>query len=166
MPDAIAPPASPGIDPALIDDAMRAGRGSAAPPRELKQQMDGEVFMHLLVTQLANQDPSSPMDTNDMIAQTTQLASMEQLTQMGTTMSGMAEVQHQLLSMDQRAAASSLLGQVVTTADGPDGEEPITGVVTGISFDGGEPMVAVDGRAVAYSTIAAVAAPPAEEDRT
>ena len=43
------------------------------------------MFMNLLVTQLQNQDPSSPMDTNQMIAQTTQLAMMEKLTDMTTT---------------------------------------------------------------------------------
>lgn len=158
MPDAILPAAPPGIDPGLISDAARAGQSSGAQPRELRQQMDGEVFMNLLVTQLTNQDPSSPMDTNDMIAQTTQLASMEQLTQMGSMMGGMAEVQQQLLTMDQRMAAAGLIGQIATTHDDGDGE-PITGIVTGVSFDGPEPMVAIDGEPVPYSSIAAVAAP-------
>ncbi|WP_147105576.1 flagellar hook assembly protein FlgD [Nesterenkonia populi] len=164
MPDAIAPSVPPGIDPGLISDAISTGPSPSPQPRELRQEMDGEVFMHLLVTQLANQDPSSPMDTNDMIAQTTQLASMEQLTQMGSMMSGMAEAQQQLLSMDQRAAAAGLIGQIATTEEGPDGEEPTTGVVTGVSFDGEEPMVAIDGEPVPYSSIAAVAAPISEED--
>ena len=37
---------------------------STAPTRVPKQAMDSTVFMDLLVTQLRNQDPSSPMDTN------------------------------------------------------------------------------------------------------
>jgi len=51
---------------------------SAATPAAstAKQEMDSELFMKLLVTQLRNQDPSSPMDTNEMITQTTQLATM------------------------------------------------------------------------------------------
>ena len=42
---------------------MYTGEVTRAP----KQAMDSEVFMSLLVTQLRNQDPSSPMDTNQMI---------------------------------------------------------------------------------------------------
>jgi flagellar basal-body rod modification protein FlgD len=52
-----------------------------------KQSLDSESFMTLLVAQLKYQDPSSPMSTNEMMTQTTQLASMEQLTKLSTTMS-------------------------------------------------------------------------------
>ena len=47
--------------------------------RDPKQTLDSDVFMQLLVTQLRNQDPSSPMDTNQMISQTTQLSMMEKM---------------------------------------------------------------------------------------
>ncbi|MDF2917484.1 MAG: flagellar hook capping protein, partial [Microbacterium sp.] len=52
---------------------------TSAPPPAPKQTLDSEVFLQLLVAQMKNQDPSSPLDTNEMMAQTTQLAMMEQL---------------------------------------------------------------------------------------
>ena len=55
--------------------------------------MDGDVFLHLLVTQLANQDPSSPMDTNQMISQTTQLASMERMNTLSATQEVSLDIQ-------------------------------------------------------------------------
>ena len=50
-----------------------------------KQQFDKEVFLNLLVAQLRNQDPSSPMDTTEMMSQSSQLASMEKLTELTDT---------------------------------------------------------------------------------
>ncbi|GAA1498219.1 flagellar hook capping FlgD N-terminal domain-containing protein [Paeniglutamicibacter kerguelensis] len=131
-------------------DVTQFGTGNQ-PVRAPKQSMDGEVFMHLLVTQLANQDPSSPMDTNDMIAQTTQLASMERLNMLGAT-------QDVSLAIQQRTAVSALLGQKITTG----GDEPVTGVVTAVSFAGVEPVVTVDGKQIPYSHIVSIAAVPTE----
>ncbi|UUT36059.1 flagellar hook assembly protein FlgD [Microbacterium elymi] len=108
--------------------------GSTGPTTERKQTLDSEVFLKLLVTQLANQDPSSPMNTNEMIGQTTQLASMEQLTALATTSSeGFA------LSMRQTAAA--LIGQQAQYLDA-DGVEQ-TGKVSAISFAGAVPQLTI-----------------------
>ena len=123
---------------------------SAAPVRAPKQSMDGEVFLHLLVTQLANQDPSSPMDTNEMISQTTQLASMERMNTRSAT-------QEASLDLQQRLAASSLIGQEITTG----GESPITGVVTSVSFAQGAPVVTVGEQQFPYAQIIGISAPAA-----
>lgn len=127
-------------------DVTQFGSGNQ-PVRAPKQAMDGEMFMHLLVTQLANQDPSSPMDTNDMIAQTTQLASMEKLNMLSST-------QDVSLAIQQRTAVSALLGQQVSSG----GKEPITGIVTAVSFAGVDPVVTVDGKQIPYSQIASIGA--------
>ena len=131
---------------------------SAAPVRAPKQSMDGEVFLHLLVTQLANQDPSSPMDTNQMISQTTQLASMERM----NTLSATQEVS---LDIQMRLAASSLIGSHVTAG----GEPPVSGVVTAVSFAGGAPVVTVGDQQIPYAqiigiTASAAPAPDPEQD--
>lgn len=121
---------------------------SSAPAREPKQTMDSTVFMNLLVTQLKNQDPSSPMDTNAMINQTTQLSMMEKLTQLATDSS-------QGLSMQQRAAAAALLGKAVTylAADGTS----TTGTASGVSYAGSAPTVTIGGSSVPLSSITGVA---------
>lgn len=121
---------------------------TTAPVRAPKQSMDGEVFLHLLVTQLANQDPSSPMDTNQMISQTTQLASMERMNTLSAT-------QEASLDIQQRLAASSLIGREVTTGDEP----PVSGVVTAVSFVAGEPVLTVGERQIPYAQVTSVAAP-------
>ena len=93
--------------------AAAALANSNAASRTPKQSMDSEMFMQLLVSQLKNQDPSSPMDTNAMIGQTTQLAMMEQITNQTTTAT-------EGFSLQMRIAASNLVGREVsyTGADG------------------------------------------------
>lgn len=143
------PSRSSGIEAGTIEAARAAGSDPSQAPRELKQTMDGEVFLQLLVTQLTNQDPSSPMDTNDMIAQTTQLASMEQLT-------ALAESQQGALTVGQRTAAAALIGHSVTTSPTPS-DPAVTGTVTSVTFGEGEPQVLIDGVPHPYSSITAVA---------
>lgn len=104
-----------------------------------QQSMNSEVFLHLLVTQLRNQDPSSPMDTNEMMAQTTALASMEQL----TTLSGLTE---ESFSLQMRAAASALLGQTVEYLG--DDQTTKSGTVASVSFADKVPVVTVDGKSI------------------
>lgn len=108
--------------------------GSTTTPTERKTALDSEVFLKLLVAQLSNQDPSSPMNTNEMLAQTTQLASMEQLTALATT-----STENFALSMRQTAAA--LIGREAQYID-PDGVTH-TGVVTSVSFTGAVPIVKI-----------------------
>src|SRR6478735_7002818 len=98
---------------AVTPTAAAGGINAAAPTRAPKQTMDGEMFMQLLVIQLKNQDPSSPMDTNAMMAQTNQLAQMEKLTDMAATST-------QDFSLQMRSAAAALIGKSVTYT-GADG---------------------------------------------
>lgn len=135
----------PAIDPAQMGT-------TAQPVRAPKQTMDSEVFMHLLVTQLANQDPSSPMDTNQMISQTTQLAMMEKMNELAIT--GQED-----FSLQMRIAAASFVGKDVSymEADG----STVTGVASAVSFAGPVPMVTVDGVDIPLDLISGITAPTA-----
>ncbi|WP_022883845.1 flagellar hook assembly protein FlgD [Glaciibacter superstes] len=133
------------------------GMYSTAPTRVPKQTMDSEVFMSLLVTQLRNQDPSSPMDTNQMISQTTQLAMMEKLTEMSMT-------SNENFSLQMRMAAASLVGQEVSYT-GPD-DITVTGIATSVSYAGPVPMVTVGEEDIPLDAISGVTTPPNTTDPT
>ncbi len=120
---------------------------STGTTRAPKQTMDGEVFMSLLVSQLRNQDPSSPMDTNEMIAQTTQLAMMEKITALTST-------NEENFSLQMRTASASLIGRQVSY-EGADGAT-VTGTATAVSYAGTVPQVTVDGKAVSLDAIAGI----------
>lgn len=121
--------------------------GSTTDPAARKQVLDGEVFLKLLVTQLTHQDPSSPMDTNEMISQTTQLAMMEQLTTL-------ADNGTEAFALSMRQAATALIGQEASYKDA-DGKS-VTGVVTKVSFDGPIPQVTIGDKTVALDAITGI----------
>lgn len=124
--------------------------GSTTPPVERKKTLDSEVFLKLLVTQLTNQDPSSPMNTNEMISQTTQLAMMEQLTTL-------ADNGAEAFALNMRQAASALIGQEASYKDA-DGKT-VSGVVTKVSFDGPIPQVTIGEKTIALDAITGLASP-------
>lgn len=130
------------VDP--IAAAPAGGLYAAAPARAPKQQMDGEMFMSLLVTQLKNQDPSAPMDTNQMISQTTSLAMMERLTEISKTGQSAAVLQMQ-------NTAVGLLNHTLTYLDATGKEA--SGKATAVSFAGGQPQITIDGAKVALDAI-------------
>ncbi|OMH30570.1 flagellar hook assembly protein FlgD [Tersicoccus sp. Bi-70] len=119
------------------------------------QTMGSEVFMSLLVTQLKNQDPSSPMDTGQMISQTTQLSMMEKLTQLAEDSTTARDTQ-------VRAASAALVGKTVSYR-GADGNTT-TGTVDGVTYagsdtqKGSDPTLSIGGTRVHYADVLGVGA--------
>jgi flagellar basal-body rod modification protein FlgD len=140
------------VDPitGTSDTASTGGISSTPPTRAPKQSLDSEAFMNLLVTQLRNQDPSSPMDTNQMIAQTTQLAMMEKLTNMDST-------NQENFALQMRMAAANLVGHTVSYID-KDGATK-TGLASSVSYEGSVPVVTVGDQKIALDSISGVVSP-------
>ena len=104
--------------------------------------------MKLLVTQLRNQDPSSPMDTNQMISQQTQLATMEQITNQTTTA-------NENFSLQMRMAAANLVGKQVSYTDATTGTA-VSGTATAVSYAASVPTVTVNGKEVDLDVISGI----------
>lgn len=142
-----------------IDSVTGAGSAggatgtATATTRTPVQTMGSEVFMSLLVAQLKNQDPSSPMDTTQMIEQTTQLSMMEKLTQLAEDSTTARDTQ-------VRAASAALVGQTVSyrAADG----STATGTVDGVTYAGSDtqkgedPTLSIGGTRVHYADVLGV----------
>ncbi|MDR6573517.1 flagellar basal-body rod modification protein FlgD [Curtobacterium sp. 320] len=131
-----------------VDQAAQAAALAANQTSSRSQTMDSEVFMKLLVTQLQNQDPSSPMDTNQMISQQTQLAMMEQITNQTTTA-------NESFSLQMRIAAANLVGKQVSYTDATSGTS-ITGTATAVSYAQSVPTVTVNGKEVNLDVISGI----------
>ena len=125
---------------------------TTTPAAAAKKDMDQEVFLQLLVAQLRNQDPTSPMDTNEMMAQSTQLASMEQLT-------ALADTSRESFALQMRIAASGMVGQEVSFVDA-DGVTR-TGIASGVSFAASVPTVTVGEWTTPLDAVASVRTAPA-----
>jgi len=114
--------------------------------------LDKDAFMKLMIAQLRNQDPSSPMDTSQMMAQTTQLTTMEKLVELSDT-------QRESFALQMRMAAASLVGQQVTWTDETGADR--TGSVASVSYAGPVPTVKVGDKDIALDAVSSVATPSA-----
>ncbi|HEY4132888.1 MAG TPA: flagellar hook capping FlgD N-terminal domain-containing protein [Gemmatimonadaceae bacterium] len=89
--------------------------GAAAPGGA----MGKDEFMKLLVAQMQNQDPMNPMQGDQMAAQLAQFSSLEQLTDINTTLTGQSSSSSSLLGAMQTNGAMSTIGHnVLAIGDG------------------------------------------------
>ncbi|MDR0322466.1 MAG: flagellar hook assembly protein FlgD [Treponema sp.] len=110
-----------------------------------KQELGRDDFLKILITQLSYQDPSSPMEDKQFIAQMAQFSTLEQMTAMAQDFS-------KLTSMLMGNEASTALGKNVQITEG---ERDINGVVQAVT-KGGAPQVLVNGRFYAWEQVTKV----------
>jgi flagellar basal-body rod modification protein FlgD len=104
------------------------------PTRQPQQSLGRDDFLKILITQLSYQDPTSPMEDKQFIAQMAQFSTLEQMTAMAQDFS-------KLTSMLMGNEASSALGKTVEIADG---ERYVQGAVQAVTR-GVTPQVLVNG---------------------
>ena len=93
-----------------------------------------EDFLKILLTQLAHQDPTAPMEDKEFIAQMAQFSSLEQMTNMAADFSKMAR----MLKVSEAAGA---LGKTVELTQD---DNKVQGVVQAITRDE-VPQILVNG---------------------
>ena len=102
--------------------------------RKTQQNLGKDDFLKILITQLSYQDPTSPMEDKEFIAQMAQFSSLEQMTSMAADFA-------KLTSMITGTEASSSLGKNVEIADG---DRTVQGAVKAVTR-GEVPQVLVNG---------------------
>jgi flagellar basal-body rod modification protein FlgD len=147
MPDAVSSlTSSPVVS--SVTDLMTTQKQVTSP--NPNGELGKDAFLKLLVAQLKYQDPSSPVDSSQFMAQTAAFTQVEKL-------DAMAKDSAANLALQQGLAASALVGRTVSYVD----ENGITqrGVVTSASFGGSgsaEPAVHIGDTAVPLSSIVSV----------
>lgn len=106
-----------------------------------QQQLSQEDFFSLLSQQLAYQDPFSPVDNSEMIAQMASFTTAEGIATMGNEFAGIKEV----LNSSQALEASSLVGKKVLI---PSNQTFLS--------DGGTASGSINTATGAYSTLVSV----------
>jgi flagellar basal-body rod modification protein FlgD len=79
----------------------------------ISQTMNKDDFLKLLVTQLQYQDPLSPEDPKDFVAQLAQFSSLEQQINSNTNLENLSKVIQNLQQSENMAQGVSLLGKTV-----------------------------------------------------
>ena len=122
-----------------LDFELREGRIAS---RELGK----DDFLKRLMAQMTNQDPTSPMENTEFIAQMAQFTSLEQMTNMSNNFEKMA-------ALINSSEAQSMLGRTVQIDLGA--EQSTTGVVEAATR-GNTPQVQVNGMFYDMNKIKAV----------
>ena len=113
--------------------------------RTPSQQLGKDDFLKLLITQLSNQDPTSPMEDTQFISQMAQFSSLEQMTNMNESF-------NKLAAMINSSQATNTLGKTVEV---DVGDSNMQGVVEATSF-GENPQVMINGMYYDLNKIKAV----------
>ena len=111
-----------------LDYELREGRIAS-------HELGKDDFLKLLMAQMTNQDPTSPMENTEFIAQMAQFSSLEQMTNMSQNFDKMA-------AMMNSSEAQSMLGRTVQIDLGA--EQTTTGVVEAATR-GNTPQIQVNG---------------------
>lgn len=123
------------------------------------QELGKDQFLSILVAQLKNQDPMSPMDNSQFIAQMAQFSSVEQLINIGEKLDGLKGSNDTSLG-----GASELIGKQITwlnestNSAGETTSTYETGIVGSIVSKGGVLYAQVGEDAVPLSLVARVEA--------
>lgn len=113
--------------------------------RKPSQQLGKDDFLKILIAQMTNQDPTSPMENTEFIAQMAQFSSLEQMTNMSQSF-------EKLTGMIHATEAQSTLGRTVEL---DLGGTTVTGTVEA-STRGSSPQIKVNGMFYDMNKIKAV----------
>ena len=109
---------------------------------EQKSSLGKDDFLRILTTQLSHQDPSSPLQDKDFIAQMATFSSLEQMTNLNKAFEKFANQQMSQFS-------NSIGKEIKWTIEGTSA----TGVVDGVSIQNGKYFYMVGNEKVPVETI-------------
>lgn len=127
-------------------------KAETSTPRSSMDQVSRSDFLNLLVTQLKNQDPMNPIEDADFAAQVVQFNILEELLELRSVVSGVANNVLYLSTLDQ---ASKLVGRKVKVMQG-DSEEAVTGIVNKTIISQGIPKLVIDDKEYDLSQVAEI----------
>ncbi len=134
-------------DRAAVDQAVDYynKQNARSDGKQSTNQLGKDDFLKLLITQLSNQDPTNPMEDTEFISQMAQFSSLEQMTNMSTSFTKMANF---ITSQE----AASTIGRTVELNIG---DTTTVGVVEGATR-GDNPQIKVNGMFYSMDKINAI----------
>ena len=104
--------------------------------------MGRDQFLKILLTQLQTQDPTSPVEDKEFIAQMAQFSSLEQMTNVAT----------EFRRLNQAMISGQALGVLGRNVELATDDGPVAGRVDAVS-QGSNPTIRVDGREYRFDQI-------------
>lgn len=107
-----------------------------------RAEMGRDQFLKILLTQLQTQDPTSPVEDKEFIAQMAQFSSLEQMTNVAT----------EFRRLNQAMISGQALGVLGRNVELATDDGPVAGRVDAVS-QGSNPTIRVDGREYRFDQI-------------
>ncbi|RYL95340.1 flagellar hook capping protein [Sporolactobacillus sp. THM7-4] len=145
-----------------------ASTDSSSPARTGTQNsvMSKDDFLKLLVAQLKNQDPTSPMDSAQFVAQMADFTTLEQTQNMGTAIDKLVASQED----STLSSKATMIGkriqweQTVTDPSGNQVQAEVNGIVQAVTIKNGQiSYVTDDGKKVDPSSLTEVSEPSTDQ---
>lgn len=99
-------------------------------------------FLKLLIAQMQNQDPLSPMDNKDSIAQMATFSSLEQMNNIASSMNELNSTMGLFSQQSSLMQGAAMIGKWVSGVD-VDGETIIEGTVEAVKWLDGDPKLQI-----------------------
>ena len=128
---------------------------TSAPAATGANGLGKDAFMTLLVDQIKNQDPLSPSDNTQYLAQLAQFSSLEQMQSLNDNIVGLAVLQQNNALMSQLTQSSTLIGQTVMYTD-PSTGESATGAVGSVKIQDNVALLSIGGEDVPLANVSQV----------
>jgi flagellar basal-body rod modification protein FlgD len=98
-------------------------------------ELKAEDFIKMMITQLQNQDPTSPAKNEELLAQMSQIGQLQSSTTLTEGIKGM-------VLQNQIGAAGNLIGKNVEGLDGQD--KPVKGIVNSVRVEDNSVVLELD----------------------
>lgn len=132
-------------------------------------ELNKQDFLKLLITQLQNQDPMSPMDDSQFVAQLAQFSSLEQMSNVATAVEELKQSMVSLNSQSLLTQGAAMIGKEVVgkVSTGIEGEtEEISGVITSVKWADGSLKIMVGDKALSMEEIVEIRAAGSGSENT
>jgi flagellar basal-body rod modification protein FlgD len=120
-----------------------------------ESHLDRGAFMKLLVSQLENQDPLSPVANEDFVAQLATFSSLEELEGLNQNVVAMIALNQTNALLSQLTQSSALIGKHVAWEDLESGARR-SGTVESVKIVDGLAMLRIDGEDVPLAAVTEV----------
>ncbi|WP_276840662.1 flagellar hook capping FlgD N-terminal domain-containing protein [Anaerovibrio lipolyticus] len=121
-------------------ETYKSTQGVKASEVGKKNELDKDAFLSLLVTQMQYQDPLSPMDNTEYLAQLAQYSSLEQMTNVASKLGDVYSLVENIDSSVLVGQLSSMIGKDIQWTSS-DGKTFYEGTVSGVSVTDGKTSV-------------------------
>ncbi|MCE5312804.1 MAG: hypothetical protein LLF86_06605 [Nitrospiraceae bacterium] len=135
--------------PIMSNTLYTSGSSSSTSSTEKSSALLKDDFLKLLVTQLKNQDPLNPMDNTEFVSQLATFSSLEQISNISSTMETLIANQ----TYQNATNAAAIIGKEVTSVTGE------TGTVKAISIESDGVFLQVNDSKISLASIQSIKNP-------